>query len=418
MNRIRWITFFLVLSAVFSGIAGAMPVSGALFTTDRACRGANINIFAVEEDVYLDGGAGYPGGTGLPDGQYYVQVTDPAGALLGRSANPAIEIAGGEFTSCRGLYALTAFGTSATGEYTVWISMNSDFRAEESKTDNFKIEPNPDCPFAASGLSPSRTCPPNAGLLQVRKFYDANANGINDDNQPIAGWQVRIEDGVDYIRSTPASIILHPDDYTVTESTTLELNWLSTMANPVSVTLADQEAERVEFGNVCLGGGGGHTIGFWSGKNGYKAMSRNMSEQLAMLSGLNLVDETGAAFDPPDYPAFESWLKDANATNMAYMLSAQLAAMELNVFNLSTNGNGLVHAPGLLPCGVAGVNGLGFIPVSDLMSAADASFGSFPYTPSGHPERACEEALKTALDSANNNFSFVQSLPCPISFEP
>jgi len=416
MHRLKGLVMFIIFSLFLSGIAAAMPLSGSLFTTGKACKGIHINIFSVKESVYIDGGAAYPGGTGLPDGRYYAQVTDPAGTLLGISAGPAIEAAGGEFTTCRELYALTSFGASATGEYTVWVSLNPDFPAEESRTDNFKIEPNPDCPFVTSEQSPSRTCPPNHGLLQARKFYDANANGINDDNKPIAGWQVNIQDGIDYFRFTPVNIILHPYNYTVTELSALEANWISTTPNPVIVTLPDQQAVKVEFGNVCLGGGGGHTIGFWSNKNGHKVMDKNMPEQLAMLSGLNLVDETGAPFDPPDYESFEAWLKNADATNMAYMLSAQLAAMELNVFNLFTSGSSLAHAPGLLPCGTTGVNALGFISINDLMSAADNSVGSFPYTPSGHPERACEEAVKTALDSGNNDYSFVQSLPCPISF--
>ncbi len=53
------------------------PVTGAIFTTDSACAGTNVNIFQSKDDVYLDGGPAHPGAAGLPDGSYYVKVTEP-----------------------------------------------------------------------------------------------------------------------------------------------------------------------------------------------------------------------------------------------------------------------------------------------------------------------------------------------------
>lgn len=52
---------------------------------------------------------------------------------------------------------------------------------------------------------------PELAKLDIVKFYDANANGINDDGQLITGWTVRIKYGIDYIRYTPVSIFLDPD---------------------------------------------------------------------------------------------------------------------------------------------------------------------------------------------------------------
>jgi hypothetical protein len=37
------------------------------------------------------------------------------------------------------------------------------------------------------------------------------------------------------------------------------------------------------------------------------------------------------------------------------------------------------------------------------MQQAVASLAVYPNTPSGHPQRAAQEALKNALDAANNN---------------
>jgi len=60
---------------------------------------------------------------------------------------------------------------------------------------------------------------------------------------------------------------------------------------------------------------------------------------------------------------------------------------------------------------------LGFISVNDLMAAANALLGM----PGGNNTvvpgtlRRCEEFIKTALDRANNNQTFVQSRPCSVN---
>jgi hypothetical protein len=160
---------------------------------------------------------------------------------------------------------------------------------------------------------------------------------------------------------------------------------------------------NIEFGNVCLGAGGGKTLGFWSNKNGQAVMNDGgtIVPELNMLSVLNLKNATGGNFDPGTYPVFRTWLLGANASNMAYMLSAQLAAMKLNVEAGLVNSGALVY----LPC-------TGFISVSDLMAAANAALAADGYTPAGDPNRAYQECLKNALDKANNNMNFVQSSPC------
>jgi hypothetical protein len=100
---------------------------------------------------------------------------------------------------------------------------------------------------------------------------------------------------------------------------------------------------------------------------------------------------------------------------MAYRLSAQLAAMELNVENGLVSSGAVVYA-GAAPdgCDVDGLSALGFISIADLMSEANAELGADGYTPSGDPERVCQEFKKNALDSANNNLNFV--VPCPPTF--
>jgi len=258
-----------------------------------------------------------------------------------------------------------------------------------SKTDNFKVD---------AEATPA--------TLDVVKFYDANANGINDDGQPITGWKIRITDGVDYIRYTPVSIQLAPDDYTVTEFSPIQPNWMPTTAMSVNITLPPNG--YVEFGNLCLGPGGGMTLGFWSNKNGGALVG---ADDLAMLVGLNLRNANGSNYDPATWKSLSSWLLAATATNMANMLSAQLAAMELNVFNGKVSGGSLIYAPG-----TNSANALGFATVNAVMAEANAELGLHGLTLSGSPDRAYQEALKNALDKANNNLNFVQATPCPFTF--
>jgi hypothetical protein len=134
------------------------------------------------------------------------------------------------------------------------------------------------------------------------------------------------------------------------------------------------------------------------------------------MSSLYLRNASGADFNPATNRALANWLLKATTTNMAYMLSAQLAAMELNVRHSYVNGSALVYAPGLLLYGTTGLNSTGFISINNLMAAAAAEVQAHALTPSGSPDRPIQEALKDALSDANNNKNFTQSSPSPFSF--
>ena len=127
-----------------------------------------------------------------------------------------------------------------------------------------------------------------------------------------------------------------------------------------------------------------------------------MAGALSFLSSLNLRDGNGNNFDPSSYTAFRSWLLNANATNMAYMLSAQLAAMELNVYEGFVDGSRLIYAPG-----TNSANSNGFASVNAIMAEANTELGLHGLTLAGDPNRSYQEALKNALDNANNNLTFV-----------
>jgi hypothetical protein len=65
-----------------------------------------------------------------------------------------------------------------------------------------------------------------------------------------------------------------------------------------------------------------------------------------------VVDAVNAAQLGAGKTALKSWLQNANAVYMGYMLSAQLAALKLNVLH-GVSGSALVYAPG---CGNTGVD--------------------------------------------------------------
>jgi hypothetical protein len=101
---------------------------------------------------------------------------------------------------------------------------------------------------------------------------------------------------------------------------------------------------------------GGRTIGFWQNKHGENTFKNDLDNggpdvalaaNLAGLSGLNLRNGSGAHFNPTSYTQFKSWLKSASASNMQYMLSAQMAATWLNTHNIDRTGD-LITSPGFL----------------------------------------------------------------------
>jgi hypothetical protein len=256
----------------------------------------------------------------------------------------------------------------------------------------------------------SVTIPPCSCLntVKVVKFYDANANGIQGTGEEkLDGWKFRIG-GDTYL--TPAEAMVPSGIYTVTEAMPREASWRSTTPASTGVTFDGcGGTATVLFGNLCLGPGGGQGIGFWSNKNGEKLVG---SDDLALLRALNLRDPTGKNFDPADYRSFRTWLLKADASSsMGYMLSAQLAAMELNVHNGKVTGSSLIFAPG-----TKSANTLGYAPVNAVMAEANAELGMHPLTPAKDKNRAYQETLKNLLDRANNNLNFVQSKPCRFSF--
>lgn len=442
LPRIAALTAFLSL-ALAAGTARAEAINGAIYTSTADHSLVNANQYPSKESVYLNGGPSNAGCTGgaLDDGIYFFQVTDPSGKTLlssddiwarkfqvsgGRiSANLGTHANGG--TSACGSLAIQLFPYADTpnggGVYKVWITRVSDFEAAcggmgidcgldgfvggNIKTDNYKV---------------GATTPPvpTTGDMRAFKFYDADANGQYDQNIDILldGWKMTLEsleNGVNSTHytaggSTTWNNLLPGIDYTVEEGTPTQGNWVHSATiyaghdgspeNPAGpLTVVAGQTTNVLFGNYCTIPSNGRTLGFWSNKNGQALIG---DDDIAVLISLNLRNANGSNFDPANKAAFKTWLLNGDAVNMAYMLSVQLAAMRLNVYNGFVNGGGTY-----VPAGMT---------VNQLIAAADAALAADGYTPSGDPNRATQEQLKDWLDELNNGAGLLSSTPCAYSF--
>jgi hypothetical protein len=458
--------FGLVLALVTFSAFTAVPagaVNRALQTTLQDGTIVNFNVKPATscDAIYITGGAQNLTSAGIsPSGTYYFQVTDPSGNSIlstdvvtdrtlnvnsngritgstGTHPNGAFNPANGETTVLLWPFLQTP---NNGGVYKAWISTDPTFTNSTTKTDNFKcIQPGGPPPCDPNVDPTCQEPPPNVDILGT-KFYDANANGVQDAGETgIDNWLISVapnaQDGsgndtisCTYTSGNPLgqydfSVDLNTS-FTITEADALTpTTWHHTTATSGQVNSGDGTVDPVQgpnFGNVCLGGnGGGLTLGFWSNNNGQAILKNSGYSSFNVLNGLNLVNATGThvtfALSSTGYSAFRSWLLGANATNMAYMLSAQLAAMELNVFYNKVNGSANVFSGLPVPdcfsgAGEVAPTASGFIRLSDLMNDANLELSATGgnYTVASGTQRSCEDYKKTALDSANNNLNFPQ----------
>ncbi|HKQ61271.1 MAG TPA: hypothetical protein VJS92_08255 [Candidatus Polarisedimenticolaceae bacterium] len=247
----------LLLACAATALAAqaAPPLPGAIFTTNAGGTRVNQNQFPAECDVYLDGGPGPNApqqAAGLPDGDYYFQVTDPSGQTL--LSTDAVKFR--QFHVNAGIISgLSGSGNHGTGSdvdhggttiqlcdfdptpnpggvYKVWVTPVGDFSGDvnvvdngyhpgyfhgfipaASKTDNFKI-----------GQQPTLPC------LVVEKFIDKDRDGtFNFYVDPIVPWPLHIFDdngaqinGTIYTTTTKECVALNltPGTYRIEEEAT------------------------------------------------------------------------------------------------------------------------------------------------------------------------------------------------------
>lgn len=268
-----------------------------------------------------------------------------------------------------------------------------------------------------------------------KKFLDANQNGSNDSEPGIQGFRIQIA----WCQDADCNAVPPYPQVVQTVTTNANGDWSTVLPPPPTVPTQSEWWFRVcevlppsggwtqtapsgncytlkaggegtpgpntglDFGNYCRVTFG-KTLGFWSNKNGQKVFES--LSPLADLGVLNLRNGDGSHFDPANYTAFRTWILGATATNMAYMLSAQMAATYLSaraaeagsvqvwfMGNWITVNQAITNADGLLSDGTCGTS---CVVLSD------------------NPLRPDMAAYKDLFDAINNNMAVTRG--CPVIY--
>jgi hypothetical protein len=220
----------LALSLVVVGGPWAMaqggPVTGAIFTTLADGSAVNLNHFDSKCAVYLDGGPGPNAparAAGLPDGDYYFQVTDPSGRQLLSTdvvSNRRFKVTKGVIVAYTGiggpihptgidldhpeLGAITIRLANAScpsdyldspnngGAYKVWATPVGDFVGDSAKVDN-------DCGNGCfHGFLPAKSKTDNfkarAGTATFCLTVQKQILEADGTLSPGGNWQIRVTD--------------------------------------------------------------------------------------------------------------------------------------------------------------------------------------------------------------------------------
>jgi hypothetical protein len=254
--------------------------------------------------------------------------------------------------------------------------------------------------------------PPPATISGV-VYYDANLNGKRDPGEVgIAGWNIKL------YRYDDNSWVLVDSAYTgsggsytftVTKAGTYKVEevmpsgmWVQTAPGngyyEITVKLGETYT-GIDFGNVCLmKGTGGKSIGYWS-KNGQAQIT---STDISELNALNLYTPNGWMYPPfANSTQIASYLLNASARDMRWMLSAQLIATKLNVLHGFLSGSTIVYV------GRSSYVPSGFISIDGIMENANKALAGTDGT--------AQEYWKDLLEGLNNNkllFVCLKPEPC------
>jgi hypothetical protein len=223
---------------------------------------------------------------------------------------------------------------------------------------------------------------------------------------------------------------------------------VNSSANTYTVTFGGSLA-GTNVSQMTAGGTAGATV------STLVAGGPNPNNWRVVLNGLGLRDKAGNLFSlsytdsfATAYSNLATWLGGATGTNMSYMLSAQLATMDLNVTMApwnsfgAVNPNALIYAPGTLtglpaPDSCPSTDAAGFNTVQNVMRAAVSELAGHPVNAKNSSNQYYQgpagstptygtgsaaiytyaQALKDALDNGNQNAGFVQGGPMHLQGE-
>jgi len=264
------------------------------------------------------------------------------------------------------------------------------------------------------------------GEITVCKFYDRDADGVKDADEPvIPGWRFAL-DGLD-VRGTAVHLVgtagangcytfgnLLPGSYTVSEIFPLG-NWYASTATSFTIQLAEGAAESRQFGNFCTGAAAFFTKGFWHNVNGLPIITRadiDYVNTLAVYSGLTEYwnsgpfDGTWVPINSGNYFGTGAWAEisdyltsPVSASPARFQLAQQLLAFIFNARHELDNSGATIQLP----------NGT-WVSASSLISQAIALWQSGSDTD--------RNAMETLLDGLNNSsaVSFICYNPCPVVY--
>jgi hypothetical protein len=262
------------------------------------------------------------------------------------------------------------------------------------------------------------------GKICGTKWYDLNMNGVRDAGEvAIKGFKIELHNSTGLFATVFTNSAgeycfdnLPLGNYTVKEVPP-NSQWLPTTSMSLAVPLTRNEmmSEGNDFGNICLGDGGGRTIGYWTNKNGQAELTTKWSTVVAsgvlrdpIFAGLPNTNKKAPYFTSP--AQVKNFLNKAessvNVAGPRYMLAAQYLAMKLNVITGHVVGSSLIYVGDLNGNGLADASD--FMTVNAVLLKVRAEWSTW--------NRNTQECWKKVLDNGNNNKIFLCSSPCAITY--
>ena len=245
--------------------------------------------------------------------------------------------------------------------------------------------------------------PAEAGLVGVTVILKDAANVIVGSTKTGANGIYAFSN---LLAGTYSIAVQRPAGYTKT----YDVDGLSTLDKATVTVVAAQNRRDVDFGYANNTSppppGRGCSISYWLSNDGQTLLTQT---DFSTLSALSLRKSDGSARDftgslSANKSSLIAWLGDHTAINMAFQVSLQFAAFQLDVIH------GFYQPASIIP--TPSCNADGFMTASQFIAAIDAQLSQDGYTPAGDPNRAAQECLKTALDAINNSCT-----PTPTPFE-
>jgi hypothetical protein len=244
---------------------------------------------------------------------------------------------------------------------------------------------------------------------------NGTSSGLYSGNSPLSNFIASYNIPL-FTASNPAQTWTFTYSRTVAVVANTCTTYVNTAGGTVNSITTDDTASVTLCGRIT----GGLTIGFWSNNNGRAVLcaAANEPKWRQLLNGTYATAPyTGASYlriaNGTYYtvPAtgscntadgnFATWLLNASATNMSYMLSAQLAGTILNVNFNGMNGNACI----------AGTNGSP-ISINSLIANAITFLRNNANTTASGPARTTATLYKNIFDSLNNGLGFAVPGPC------